>query len=81
MHNVGKVDRIIRVSLAAILVILYFTGIVTGNLGTILIVLAGILLATSLRRCCPLYAVLGMGTCGTGNNTTEPTIKTGKLDV
>jgi hypothetical protein len=54
--NVGTNDRIIRAVLAIILAVLYFSGMVTGTLGIILLVLAGVLLLTGLISFCPLYA-------------------------
>jgi len=54
--NLGTADRIIRAVLAIILAVLYFNGTVTGTLGIILLVLAGVLLLTSLISFCPLYA-------------------------
>jgi len=54
--NVGNIDRIIRAVLAIILAVLYFSGMVTGTLGIILLVLAGVLLLTGLISFCPLYA-------------------------
>ena len=54
--NMGTVDRIIRVLLAIIMAVLYFSGTVTGTLGIILLVFAGIFLLTSLVSFCPLYA-------------------------
>ena len=54
--NVGNIDRIVRAVLAIILAVLYFSGMVTGTLGIILLVLAGVLLLTSLISFCPLYA-------------------------
>lgn len=54
--NVGTNDRITRAVLAIILAVLYFSGMVTGTLGIILLVLAGVLLLTSLISFCPLYA-------------------------
>lgn len=53
--NMGLVDRVVRLSLAAVFAILYFTGIVTGTLGIILLVLAGVFVLTSLVSFCPLY--------------------------
>ena len=54
--NVGTNDRIIRAVLAIILAVLYFSGMVTGTLGIILLVLAGVVLLTGLISFCPLYA-------------------------
>ncbi len=54
--NMSNLDRIIRVVVAVIFAYLYFSGIVTGALGIILIVLAAVFLLTSLIAFCPLYA-------------------------
>ena len=54
--NIGTADRIIRAVLAIILAVLYFSGTVTGTLGIILLVLAGVFLLTSMISFCPLYA-------------------------
>lgn len=58
----GTADRIIRVIIAAIVAVLYFTGIIQGTLGVILLVLAGIFVLTSLISFCPLYAPFGLST-------------------
>jgi len=63
--NMGSTDRTIRVIIAAIIVILYFTGTITGTLGIILLVLAGIFLLTSCCSFCPLYLPFGLNTCPT----------------
>lgn len=54
-RNMSNLDRIIRVIVAVIFAYLYFSGIVSGTLGIILIVLAAIFLLTSLISFCPLY--------------------------
>ena len=61
----GSTDKIIRFILAAIFVILYFTGTVTGTVGIILLVLAGVFVLTSVVSFCPLYAPFGLSTCKT----------------
>jgi len=81
LHNVGKIDRIIRVILAIVLATLYFTKIVEGTWATPTIIIAMMLMMTSLRQCCPLYALLGLGTCGVKTEKTETTIKTEKLKL
>ena len=63
--NVGSADRIIRVILAIIMAALYFTGTVTGTLGIVLVVLAGVFVLTSIIGFCPIYGILGMRTCKT----------------
>lgn len=59
----GTADRIIRVIIAAVLGILYFTGIISGTVAIVLMVLAGIFVLTSLINFCPLYAPFGIRTC------------------
>ena len=59
----GSTDKIIRIILAAVFAVLYFTGTVTGSLGMVLLVLGGVFLATSLISFCPLYTLVGINTC------------------
>ena len=61
--NMGSADRIIRVIIAIIIVTLFFTNVITGVLGIILITLSGIFVLTSLINFCPLYLPLGISTC------------------
>ncbi|MCG2588942.1 YgaP family membrane protein [Rhodohalobacter sulfatireducens] len=63
--NMGTADRIIRTILAALFAILYFTNVITGTVGIVLMVLAGVFLLTSLISFCPLYAPFGLRTCAT----------------
>lgn len=63
--NMGKYDRIIRVILAVLAAVLYFTGTVSGTVGIVLMILAGIFLLTSIISFCPLYAPFGIKTCKT----------------
>ena len=63
--NMGNTDRIVRFILAAIFVALYFTGTVTGTIGIVLLVLAGVFVGTSFVSFCPLYAPFGLSTCRT----------------
>lgn len=61
--NMGNVDRIIRVLIAAVFAYLYFSGTVTGTLGLVLVVVGGVFVLTSLVGFCPLYALVGLNTC------------------
>ena len=63
--NMGSADRVIRVILAAIMAYLYFTNVITGTLGLVLIILAGVFVLTSFISFCPLYAPFGIKTCKT----------------
>ena len=60
--NMGSADRIIRVIIAAIFILLYATGIITGTLGIVLITLSIIFVLTSVVSFCPLYAPFGIST-------------------
>ncbi len=66
--NMGTADRIIRVIIAAILVALYFMEVVTGTLGIVLLVVAGIFLITSITSFCGLYTLFGIRTCPMKSN-------------
>lgn len=61
--NLGNTDRIIRLFLAAVFATLYFTGTISGTIGIVLLVFAGVFVATSLVSFCPLYALVGFNTC------------------
>lgn len=62
--NMGGTDRIIRTIVAIIALILYFTGTLTGTVGIVTLVVAGVFLLTSSVSFCPLYTILGLNTCG-----------------
>lgn len=61
--NMGNADRLIRIVLAALAVGLYLTGIITGTIGIVLLVFAGVFLLTSIVGTCPLYMPFGWSTC------------------
>ena len=61
--NMGSADRIIRTLIAIVIAVLYYMEVVTGTLGIVLLVVAGVFLLTSIVRFCPLYAPFGLSTC------------------
>lgn len=61
--NMGSLDRGIRIAIAVIFAVLFSTGIVTGVLGTILLIVGGVFIATSVVSFCPLYTLIGVNTC------------------
>jgi Protein of unknown function (DUF2892) len=65
--NMGTTDRILRLVLAAIVAALYFTNVITGTLGIVLLVLAAVFVLTSLISFCPLYVPFGIKTCKNNN--------------
>ena len=60
--NMGSIDRILRLLLALVVAILYFTDILTGLAAIILGILALIFFITSLTGFCPLYVPLKLST-------------------
>ncbi|MGQ9621479.1 MAG: YgaP family membrane protein [Bacteroidales bacterium] len=63
--NIGKVDRIIRVLIAMLITVLYFTKIISGTAGLVLLIIAGILMITSVTSFCGIYTLFGISTCKT----------------
>lgn len=59
----GSTDKIIRLIVAVVFAILYFTNTVTGTFGLILLVLGAVFVLTSLISFCPLYLPFGINTC------------------
>lgn len=61
--NMGTIDKTIRIIIGFVIFGLYFANIITGTLGIILIILAGVFLLTSVFSYCPLYVPFGIKTC------------------
>jgi len=61
----GSVDRIIRILIAAVIAVLYFTNVIGGTIGIILPIVGGVFLLTSFVSSCPLYMPFGISTCKT----------------
>jgi Inner membrane protein YgaP-like, transmembrane domain len=57
--KIGNTNRIIRLSIAILIAVLYFTGTVTGTLAIVLLVMGSIMLLTSLVSVCPM-AMMGI---------------------
>jgi len=62
--NMGTLDIVIRLLIAALVIILYFTHVISGIVGIILLIFAGIFLVTSILGFCPLYLPFGINTLG-----------------
>jgi hypothetical protein len=62
--NMGALDRIIRMLLAALFILLYVFDVATGTLGYILLGLAAVFIFTSIFNFCPLYFTFGLSTRG-----------------
>jgi hypothetical protein len=62
MKNMGAVDRIIRIVLALVVLVLYLTGVISGWLAIVLGILAVIWVFTGIIGFCPLYALFKTST-------------------
>ncbi|MDH7515334.1 MAG: DUF2892 domain-containing protein [Bacteroidota bacterium] len=62
VKNMGTLDRIIRLAIAVVIVILFFNGNLSGSLAVILGILAVIFIVTSVIGFCPLYMPFGFST-------------------
>jgi len=60
--NMGAADRVIRVLLAIVVAVLYFTDQISGTLAIVLGLFAAIFLLTSLLGFCPLYVPFKLST-------------------
>jgi hypothetical protein len=53
--NMGTTDKVIRVLVAVLVIVLYLTHIIRGTIAIIGLVLSGIFILTSFISFCPLY--------------------------
>lgn len=60
--NMGSIDKVIRILVAVVFVVLFVTKVITGTLGIVLLVLAAVFVLTSLISFCPLYWPFGINT-------------------
>jgi hypothetical protein len=60
--NMGTIDRVIRILVAVVFAVLYFTNLIPGVFGIVLLVLAVVFMLTSLISFCPLYWPFGINT-------------------
>jgi hypothetical protein len=60
--NMGTIDKVVRLLVAVVFAVLYFTHVVSGTFGIVLLVLAGVFILTSLVGICPLYLLFGIST-------------------
>jgi hypothetical protein len=60
--NMGTIDKVIRILVAVVVVVLYFTHVISGTLAIVLLALSAIFIVTSFLSFCPLYLPLGLST-------------------
>jgi hypothetical protein len=62
-NNMGMIDRGVRALIAILVFVLFLGEVISGTLGIILIITAGVLLLTSFVGFCPAYLPFGLNTC------------------
>ncbi len=60
--NLGKWDKVIRVSVALAIAVLYFTHVISGITAFVLGLLAIVFMVTAFISFCPLYLPFGIST-------------------
>jgi hypothetical protein len=60
--NMGSLDKAIRLLVAALIVVLAVTKVITGTLAIVLIVVGAIFVLTSIVSVCPAYMPFGIRT-------------------
>ncbi|MBK7133547.1 MAG: DUF2892 domain-containing protein [Bacteroidales bacterium] len=60
--NMGTIDKSVRILIAAVVVLLFFTNVITGTLAYVLLALAAVFVLTSFISFCPLYLPFGLST-------------------
>jgi hypothetical protein len=60
--NIGTVDKVIRILIAVVVAVLFFTNVISSTLAVVLLILSGILIVTSFVSFCPLYYPFGLST-------------------
>ncbi|MDP1745141.1 MAG: DUF2892 domain-containing protein [Bacteroidota bacterium] len=60
--NLGLIDKVVRVAIAVLVAVLFFTEIISGIMVFISLIVAAILLITSSISYCPVYGACGINT-------------------
>lgn len=60
--NLGSIDKIVRVAIAVLLIVLFITEIISGIMVFISLIVASVLLITSTISYCPVYRACGINT-------------------
>lgn len=61
-QNMGQTDKMIRLSVAVLIAIMFFMNWISGTTAIVLGIIAIIFAATSFINFCPIYSILGMNT-------------------
>ncbi|HVA98930.1 MAG TPA: DUF2892 domain-containing protein [Bacteroidia bacterium] len=60
--NIGTTEKIIRILVAVIIAVLYFTNQISGTIAIVLLIIAAIFIITAFLNFCPIWAGLGIST-------------------
>lgn len=60
--NMGSADKLIRLLLAIVLILLFYFEVLTDTLGIVALIVALLLTVTSLINFCPLYPIFKINT-------------------
>jgi len=60
--NIGSIDKAIRLLVAALIVVLAITKVLTGIWAIVLLILAGVFILTSIVGTCPIFLPFGIST-------------------
>ncbi|MFN4215870.1 MAG: DUF2892 domain-containing protein [Brevinematales bacterium] len=61
--NMGTLDRVIRLIIAAVLILLIVLKVLTGVWMIVAALVAIVFIVTSMLGFCPLYKLIGISTC------------------
>lgn len=60
--NMGVIDKVIRICIAILITVLYFTNNISGTVALISGIIAIVFVLTSFISFCPLYVPFGINT-------------------
>lgn len=66
MYNMGMLDRLIRFIVAILLIVLYKFELIYGSFGITMVIIASVLLLTSIINHCPFYQLMHFTTRNSG---------------
>lgn len=61
-QNMGNMDRILRIVVAIVIGVLYYTNVISGTIAMIGLGLSAVFILTSFVSFCPLYLPFGIDT-------------------
>lgn len=64
--NMGTIDKVLRILVAAVIAGLYFANIISGTVAIVLLIVAGAFIITSFMSFCPMYLPFGISTRNKG---------------